>query len=200
MDAVRRALRDQRRALDDDARRVAAEAIARLAGPLVTHVPALGAYVAVQGEVDPSPLVRMTWAHGGEVYVPKVTIGRSMVFAAWREGERTVRGAFGVPEPEATVTVRPASRLDVVLVPLVAFDRAGTRLGTGAGFYDRAFAFRLDQPRGSRPLLVGLAYSWQEVPHLERRSWDVPLDYIVTEREVIQPDAVTRPDTPPAPR
>jgi 5-formyltetrahydrofolate cyclo-ligase len=197
---MRRALRDQRRALDDEARRLAAEAVARLAGPLVSHVASLGAYVAVHGEVDPSPLVRAAWAHGREVYVPKVTIGRSMVFAAWHEGDRTVRGAFGVPEPSSGGAVRAAARLDAVLVPLVAFDRTGTRLGTGAGFYDRAFAFRLDQPRGSRPLLVGLAYSWQELPHLERRTWDVPLDYVVTDREVIRTGPLTSRDTPPTPR
>ena len=91
-----------------------------------------------------------------------------------------------MPEPTADKPVRAPGRLGTVLVPLVAFDRRGTRLGTGAGFYDRAFAFRLDQPRGSAPVLIGLAYSWQELPAIERRPWDVPLDYIITEREVIR--------------
>jgi 5-formyltetrahydrofolate cyclo-ligase len=186
VDSVRRALREQRQALDGASRDQVADAVAGLATPLLAGAASLAAYVAVQGEVDPAPIVHAAWARGLDVFLPRVMVGRSMVFAAWHAGAPTVRGHYGVPEPTAEVAVRPAGRLDVVLVPLVAFDRTGTRLGTGAGFYDRAFAFKHGQPRGSRPLLVGLAYAFQEVPGLERRSWDVPLDYVVTERELIR--------------
>ena len=75
-------------------------------------------------------------------------------------------------------------RLDVVLVPLVAFDRRGTRLGHGAGYYDAAFAFR-HRSRRTRPVLVGLAHAFQEVDHIDEREWDVPLDVVVTDRAVI---------------
>jgi len=67
-----------------------------------------------------------------------------------------------------------------VLVPLVAFDDAGNRLGMGAGYYDRSFAFRRAAP--SPPLLVGVGYEFQRVPALAAQPWDVPLDAVLTER------------------
>jgi 5-formyltetrahydrofolate cyclo-ligase len=185
VDQLRRTIRARRRALDDAERDAAARAIAERVQPLLADTTALGAYVAVSGEADPAPIVQAAWARGVEVFVPRITAGSSMVFGEWRAGAVATRGLFGVPEPPADAAIRAAARLDTVLVPLVAFDRTGTRLGTGAGFYDRAFEFRLAQPRGSRPVLVGLAYHWQEAPELERRPWDVPLDVVVTDREVI---------------
>jgi 5-formyltetrahydrofolate cyclo-ligase len=185
VDGIRRSLRDQRLALDDEARRRAAEAVATHVLPLLHDVTTVGAYLAVGGEVDPTVAVSWLWEHGVAVYVPRVAASRTMVFAQLRAGAAPIPGAYGIPQPPLDELVRPPARLDVVLLPLVAFDRTGTRVGSGAGFYDRAFAFRHDQPWGSRPLLVGLAYSWQELPRLERRSWDVPLDYIATEAELI---------------
>jgi 5-formyltetrahydrofolate cyclo-ligase len=140
----------------------------------------------VRGEVDPAPLVEWAWSVPVPVFVPRLTVGRSMVFAAWKPGAPTRLGAFGIPEPALEAPVRAAGRLGAVLVPLVAFDRTGTRLGTGAGYYDRTFEFRRHQPRGTAPLLIGLAYAWQEAPVVERRAWDIPLDYIVTDVEVIR--------------
>jgi 5-formyltetrahydrofolate cyclo-ligase len=69
----------------------------------------------------------------------------------------------------------------LVLVPLVAFDVHGMRLGMGGGYYDRSFAFRMTEGYASKPALVGLAYEIQKVAALEQRAWDVPLDGIVTE-------------------
>jgi 5-formyltetrahydrofolate cyclo-ligase len=186
VDADRRSLRERRRALDPAVQASVSRAVGDLVRPLLAGAASIGAYVAVGGEVDPTSVVEWAWQRAVPVYVPKVTVGRSMVFAPWARGAERRPGAFGIPEPTTDAPVRAPGRLSAVLVPLVAFDRRGTRLGTGAGFYDRAFAFRLDQPRGSEPLLIGLAYAWQELPEIERRSWDVPLDYIVTEGEVIR--------------
>jgi 5-formyltetrahydrofolate cyclo-ligase len=187
MDATRRELRARRRAVDAGTQQRASAAVAARAAPILEGARTLGAYAAVNGEIDPHPLIDAAWRRDVVVYLPRVTAGRSMVFGQWRPAPWGRTGAFGVPEPPLEAPIRAAGRLDAVLVPLVAFDRTGTRLGTGAGFYDRAFAFRLSQARGTRPLLVGLAYGWQEVPHLERRSWDVPLDVVVTDAEVIRP-------------
>lgn len=96
------------------------------------------------------------------------------------------RNRFGILEPAAIGAPMPAKQFDVVLVPLVAFDRAGNRLGMGAGFYDRAMAFRLNNPKTLRPLLVGLAHHFQEVNSLNAQAWDVPLDVILTDRELIR--------------
>jgi 5-formyltetrahydrofolate cyclo-ligase len=185
MDSLRRSLRERRRALDGAERAATAAAVAAQVRPLLEAARTLGAYVAMGGEVDPSPVVEWAWERSVPVFVPKVMAGSAMVFAPLTRDGECRPGPFGVPEPVLSAPIQAAGRLSAVLVPLVAFDRRGTRLGTGAGFYDRAFAFRRNQPRGSAPLLVGLAYAWQEVENLERRTWDVPLDLIVTDREVI---------------
>src|SRR5687767_13746260 len=89
------------------------------------------------------------------------------------------RNRFGIPEPTGRRCA--PQQLDLVLLPLVAFDRRGARLGMGGGFYDRTFAFLRVAGR-RKPRLVGLAHHFQEVAQLPREPWDVPLAAIVTER------------------
>jgi 5-formyltetrahydrofolate cyclo-ligase len=91
-------------------------------------------------------------------------------------------GRFGIRSPAPPASALPFAELDVVLVPLVAFDRHGTRIGMGGGYYDRGFAFRIAAP--PPPFLVGLAYHWQLHEPLDRRQWDVPLDAVITDRAV----------------
>jgi 5-formyltetrahydrofolate cyclo-ligase len=73
-----------------------------------------------------------------------------------------------------------------VLLPLVAFDPQGGRLGMGGGYYDRTFAFLNGQKGGQKPKLIGLAHHFQQIPKLPIESWDVPLNAIVTDEQVIQ--------------
>ena len=87
-------------------------------------------------------------------------------------------------EGEVAAQLAPHA-LDIVLVPLLAFDRRGTRLGSGGGYYDRSFAFLHGQARPHRPLLVGVGYAFQEVESLPAAAWDVALDYIATDAELI---------------
>ncbi|TML16076.1 MAG: 5-formyltetrahydrofolate cyclo-ligase [Actinobacteria bacterium] len=118
------------------------------------------------------------------LYLPVTVPPRRMTFARWRRGDQLRTSSFGIDEPLPAARRVATHRLDVVLVPLVAFDRRGIRLGYGAGYYDAAFAFRL-RSRRTRPLLVGLAHAFQEVPHIDARAWDVPLDLVVTEHSVV---------------
>jgi 5-formyltetrahydrofolate cyclo-ligase len=183
MQAIRAAMRARRRALDPGARDTAAARIAAAVHPFLDGVARLGAYAAVGGEVDCGRVVTAAWRRGIDVYVPRAA-GDSLVFAAHLVDVPLVAGDFGIPVPPLDAPTVPAGSLDVVLVPLVAFDAAGTRLGSGFGYYDRAFAFRLaadDTTTRPRPLLVGLAYTWQRVDALDRRPWDVPLDVVVTD-------------------
>ena len=91
---------------------------------------------------------------------------------------------YGIEEPIANDSPSPANAFDVMLIPLVAFDRRGTRIGMGAGYYDRAMQALAHQP-STRPYLVGVAHHFQEVSSLKRESWDVPLDAILTDHEFI---------------
>jgi len=94
-------------------------------------------------------------------------------------------GSLGIPEPVDTNASLAPDAMDVVLVPLLGFDRRGHRLGFGGGYYDRSFAFLRDLERPSKPLLVGIGYALQEIDRIEPEDWDVRLDYVATERELI---------------
>jgi 5-formyltetrahydrofolate cyclo-ligase len=109
-----------------------------------------------------------------------------------------VPNRFGIPEPAvARRDWRSARRLDVIVAPLVAFDRSGRRLGMGGGWYDRTLGFRRFHASFRRPWFIGLAYGFQEVARLEADAWDVPMDAVITEREAVRclAGAVSSPST-----
>jgi 5-formyltetrahydrofolate cyclo-ligase len=96
---------------------------------------------------------------------------------------RLQENRFGIPEPcvPARALVR-AQLLDLILVPLVAFDASGNRLGMGGGYYDRSLAFVAQRQHWRKPHVVGLAYEFQRVARMPANAWDVPLAAVVTNR------------------
>jgi 5-formyltetrahydrofolate cyclo-ligase len=181
---LRDELRARRRALPPRARLQAADAVAAQLQLLPELSPAtrVAGYWAVDGELSLHAL--MPAIAPGAYCLPCVQPDRSLLFAPWRLGEPLQANRFGIPEPDTDLRLAP-EQLDVVLVPLVGFDRRGNRLGSGAGFYDRSFAFLRGMPRPARPLLVGIGYAAQEIPRWHAADWDVPLDRIATEHELI---------------
>ena len=149
--------------------------IARLS--LFRRAAHLVAYVAHRGEIDPAPVVDRALADGKTVYFPRV-VGPAIEFLESPPQDLTP-GAYGIPEPRHG---RPLDRsaLDVILlVPGLAFDAAGIRLGRGGGHYDRALEM---YPHGLR---VGPAAESQLSPGLPRDDWDQPMDLVVTERRLL---------------
>jgi 5-formyltetrahydrofolate cyclo-ligase len=148
-------------------------------------------YLAMPGEVSLAGALPGALRLGVALYVPQIRSRRllHMRFVRLRLGATLRPNAFGIQEPAAGTAVwLPPGRLDLILMPLVGFDRDGNRLGMGAGFYDRALRRRRDRARRwRRPRLVGLAFACQEVARIEPATWDVPLDLVVTEREVVVP-------------
>jgi len=152
---------------------------------------AVSGYWPLEDEFDPRPLLRHLHGQGHPVGLP-VVVGRGqpLLFRRWDPGMELVRGNFKVMTP-------PADAAEIVprllLVPLLAFDRAGFRLGYGGGFYDRTLA---KLRAGGDALAVGVAFAMQEVPAVPRDDTDQPLDWIVTEREATrisrQPSAFRR--------
>jgi 5-formyltetrahydrofolate cyclo-ligase len=144
----------------------------------------IACYLAHEGELDPSPLMSRAWTLGKTVYLPVLRFlgGPHLWFAPYRAGDDLRPNRFGIPEP-----VQPSSEMvrardiDLMLMPLVAFDARGNRLGMGGGFYDRTLSFLWHHRHRHRPRLVGLAYDFQQVPELTVFPWDVPLQGIVTE-------------------
>lgn len=185
---LRQRLREQRAALP------AAKRIAAAAGlleqllqlPELTVDERIGAYFAVNGELSLHMAVAHCWRQGKQLHLPVVDAKRQLRFARYTPDTPVQPNRFGIPEPQvaANQQVAPAS-LELVLVPLLGFDRRGHRLGYGGGFYDSSFAFLQQAARPATPLLVGIGYSFQEVDTLAPESWDVKLDLIATERELI---------------
>jgi len=153
----------------------------------------IAVYLAMPGEVSVAGAITAALDSGAEIYVPQVTSRRlrRMRFVRLQRDcrLRPNASAFGILEPVAgAVGWLPPPCLDVILVPTVGFDRVGNRLGMGAGFYDRALRHRRDRARAwRRPRLVGIAFATQELANIEPSEWDVALDLIVTEREIIVP-------------
>jgi 5-formyltetrahydrofolate cyclo-ligase len=184
--ALRRTLRERRAALPAAQRVAAAQALVvqleRI--PEFLTDSRLAGYWAVGGELPLAAAMAGAASRGQHWYLPVLADGDVLRFARWRSGEAIQPNRYGIPEPVDSAMVA-ADELDLVLLPLVAFDRLGNRLGMGAGWYDRSLAFLHGRTGLSRPVLVGVGYAVQEVPRVPVEPWDVRLDYIATERELI---------------
>ena len=182
--ALRRTLRQRRRAVPADQARACAGQLARHAGkhPLLRNSHHIGAYLAADGELDPAPLLERLWAQGKVIYLPVlVPFARGKLwFARYEPGDPLSANRFGIYEPVRRALVRPVT-LDLVLTPLVAYDLAGHRIGMGGGFYDRSFAFLHARRHWRKPVMLGVAYRFQQQHSILPSSWDLPLDAIATE-------------------
>ncbi|MCW5751048.1 MAG: 5-formyltetrahydrofolate cyclo-ligase [Alphaproteobacteria bacterium] len=177
--ALRQRARAVRAAIPPAGAAVAARAVARhfcaslaLAGGAV-----FAGYWPLADELDPRPLMELLAERGARLALPGAARpGQPLAFHAYRWGDLLRPGPFGVMIPAEGV---PVLLPDMVLVPLLAFDRQGGRLGYGGGFYDRT----LEALRRARPALVavGLAFAAQEVACLPHEAGDQRLDWIVTE-------------------
>jgi 5-formyltetrahydrofolate cyclo-ligase len=179
-------MRKARRALSERERiRLARAMTRRLASlGLLRSGQRIALFVAAGGEMPIDPLLQLAARRGCRLYLPRITSYRAsrMTFAPLRPPMRTNR--YGIPEPAALRGSLSARWLDLIILPLVAFDATGTRLGSGTGYYDRALSYRSLRKSWRRPRLVGIAYDFQRVDTLERKPWDIPLGLIVTERTI----------------
>ncbi len=134
----------------------------------------------MRSEVDPAAIVAAAHDRGIAVALPVVVPG-GLVFRRYEPGHVLVPGGFGTMIP---VEAAPALDPDVIIVPMVGFDRHGTRIGYGRGHYDRAVAAL--RARGRDPALIGVAFSAQEVDTIPHEPHDIRLDAIVTENEILE--------------
>lgn len=184
---LRRRLRQQRRALSPTAQRLAARNLYRQLAqhPSFRRARHIALYLPNDGEIDPRPLLRAAQRRGKATYLPVLSPWpqSKMVFQRIAPGERLSKNRFGIPEPRRNPKrQRKVWALDLVLLPLVGFDRHGGRLGMGGGFYDRSLAYRQLRKNWHKPTLLGLAHACQQVDSLAMASWDVPLQGTVTDQ------------------
>jgi len=175
--AMRVELRERRAALSPKEQADVAVAVRTRLARIVAleRAQVVGGYRAIRGEVDLDAALTRLHDAGAMVTVPRVS-GVRLDFLPWSPTSETVAGSFGIDEPINGEPL-PFTQHDVVLVPLVAFDETGQRLGQGGGFYDRAIA----AAGASRPLLIGVAHAFQQVRSVPIEEWDMPLDAVVTE-------------------
>ncbi len=215
--SLRASLRARRRAVSAADRAHAAREVARLADHALRLRSGrrIGIYAATAEELDTSCLIALMLRRGCLVYLPRIdrrSRARTMRFAQITASSLSVESSpgaarsapprrrpalaapasprinrFGIVEPEGA-ELASARLLDVVFLPLVGFDRHGTRLGMGGGYYDRAFGFRRLREFWHAPLLVGIGYASQEVERIAAAAHDVPLDLVITERGVVRCD------------
>jgi 5-formyltetrahydrofolate cyclo-ligase len=172
------ALRD---ALPADVRKAAAEAIAARKFPLaITPDTIISGFMPLKSEINPLPLLQKLSQAGARLALPAIAgRGKSLIMRAWEFVAPLDRGQWGIREPKPDA---PEAEPDILLVPLLAFDRKGFRIGYGAGYYDMT----IHRLRALKPVTgVGIAFAAQEVPKIPTTPRDERLDLVLTEREVV---------------
>ncbi|MCF6262323.1 MAG: 5-formyltetrahydrofolate cyclo-ligase [Xanthomonadales bacterium] len=178
LQTLRLNLRATRKSLTSDRREVFNHHIQEQIQTWVKHQKpvSIALFLPFDGEPDLLPIVAWLRNRGIQLALPVIHSSQTgvMQFHLWTENTQLRVNRFGIEEPlESTEITIP----EVIFAPLVAFSSKGTRLGMGAGYYDRWLAnFQ------SRPLVVGIAYELQRLENLPRREWDIPLDMIFTEK------------------
>ena len=184
-DSPKARLREQafagRDALPADERTAAAETIAARPFPVtITTGMIVSGFSPMKTEINPLPLMRKAAQLGARLALP-VTAGRGrpLIMRAYAFGDELARGQWGIREPKAEA---PEVVPDILIVPLAAFDRAGHRIGYGAGYYDMTInALRAKK----KVIAMGIAFAAQEIASVPATERDARLDFVLTEREVI---------------
>jgi 5-formyltetrahydrofolate cyclo-ligase len=171
----------RRDAIPATERAQAAEAIAARAFPLVNAPGTIvSGFMPLKTEINPLPLMRKLASAGAQLALPAIARrGNPLIMRAFAFGDELASGQWGIrePRPEAPEVVP-----DILLVPMLAFDRTGHRIGYGAGYYDMTIA----RARSIKPMVaVGIAFAAQEIPEVPVTPRDARLDLVLTEREVI---------------
>jgi 5-formyltetrahydrofolate cyclo-ligase len=171
----------RRDALPPAVRAAAAEAIAARPFPIVLAPGTIvSGFMPIKSEINPIPLLRELVQSGATLALPVVAgKGKPLIMRAWRIGEPLAAGIWGIREPKPDA---PAVDPDILIVPLLAFDRGGHRIGYGAGYYDATIAAL----RSRKAIIAaGVAFAVQETARVPTTARDARLDLVLTERETI---------------
>ncbi len=184
---LRKQMRTQRRSLSATERQIKAIKLSRLISTsrIFQKSRHIAFYLTNDGEIDLFPLIKLAWKQKKCCYLPVLGLShsRSLWFLPYAPATKLYRNSFGINEPKHKRHARQfkVQSLDLVFMPLVAFDERGNRLGMGGGFYDRTLAFLHKRHQWRKPHLIGTAFNFQKVEKLETHVRDVPMEGIATD-------------------
>ena len=181
-------MRDRRCSLTVGERARASEKLCRTITrhPCFIRAGRIGIYYPCDGEIDPTLLVDS--GVNRQFFLPVLPPRgeRRLWFSPYQSGDRLIADRYGIPEPASRVRLR-AESLDLLLVPLVAFDDEGGRIGMGGGFYDASLSFLSARARVHPLRVCGIAYRFQQIDRVPREAWDIPLHGVFTDSTFISP-------------
>ncbi|HFF8523055.1 TPA: 5-formyltetrahydrofolate cyclo-ligase [Providencia rettgeri] len=182
---IRQTIRQARRQLTPEQQKIAAEQVKlnALQHPKIAQAKNIALFLSFDGEINTQPLIDALWQQNKQIYLPVLHpfSAHHLLFLHYHPDSQLVKNRFNIAEPPLDVRdVLPPEQLDVMLIPLVAFDSQGQRLGMGGGFYDRTLANW--QKSGFYP--IGLAHDCQHVEQLPVAHWDIPLPEIITPKKI----------------
>jgi 5-formyltetrahydrofolate cyclo-ligase len=182
-DALRKIYQAKRHAIAADARQQAAMAAATLliAQPYFSQSEHIACYLAYRDEFVTEPLIQAIWQARKICYLPVITPDSTLQFVRYDQDDPLLPNRYSILEPQNQQRKIKLTALDIIITPLVAFDRQGHRLGTGGGYYDKTLAGL--RAKSKKPLLLGLGHAVQEAKEIPVEPWDVMLDGVITELE-----------------
>jgi len=188
---LRREIRAHRRSITPQGQNTHSRKMAKklVRSPLFLRSQRIALYLSTDGEIDLAPIIKRTHSMGKQCYLPVLCPypQGNLWFCKYRPGDKLISNQFGIDEPSAHKPSPPPWGLDLILLPLVAFDAQCNRLGMGGGYYDRTLAFLNHRSHWHSPRLIGLAHECQKVKSLPTQSWDIPLQGVVTEKKFYLP-------------
>lgn len=145
----------------------------------------IACYIPMKNEFDTHPIIQAIWSANKDCYLPVLSKDQKkfLYFVQYQKNDVLHLNVLSVMEPDINQEHIEKENLELILMPLVAFDRQGGRIGTGGGYYDRTFSF-LKNKLSLKPFLMGVAFACQEVKIIPIDEWDIALDGVVTEKEI----------------
>ena len=149
--------------------------------PEVLNCQNIATYIAFDKELAMGNVINWIWANNKNCYLPVIcsTKNRKMVFINYTQHTKLYYNKFGIAEPKQDSSKIDIKNIDVILLPLTCFDKNCNRLGMGQGYYDRALH---NLAENKKPILIGMAYDFQQVNAVPTSNFDIPLDIIVTNK------------------
>ncbi|MFK5894792.1 MAG: 5-formyltetrahydrofolate cyclo-ligase [Pseudomonadota bacterium] len=190
--SIRASMRQQRRNLSPLKQKINANKLAKylINMRLVKQASKIAVYLSNDGELDLSELIKAFWKANKTCYLPVLNkkLPGHLVFLPYNKNQKLINNRYKILEPAYSYrNSKMAKQLDIILMPLVSFDKRGNRIGMGGGYYDRTLSFMRkttkSQTANRKPALIGIAHSIQQVEQIPVEPWDIKLNMIVTDNK-----------------